>query len=60
MDDSPALQHIRELAEKGTSIFICTTCINHFGIRQRLPVGSFSDMYQIVNILGDADHIIRP
>lgn len=60
MDDSPALEHIRELAEKGTSIFICTTCINHFGIRERLPVGSFSDMYQIVNILRDADHIIRP
>lgn len=60
LDDSPVLRHIKELTEKGTGIYLCTTCINHFGIKDRLPVGSFSDMYQILNILNDADHIIRP
>lgn len=60
LDDSPVLEHIRELTEKGTAIYLCSTCINHFGIRDRLPVGNFSDMYQILNILKDADHIIRP
>jgi len=60
LDDSPVLEHIRELAERGTGIYLCTTCINHFGIKERLPVGSFSDMYQILNLLKDADHIIRP
>lgn len=60
MDDSTVLDHIRELAGRGTSIYLCSTCISHFGIRDRLPVGSFSDMYQILNVLKDADHIIRP
>lgn len=60
VDDSPVLEHIKELVEKGTSIYLCTTCINHFGIRDRLPLGSFSDMYQILNVMQDADHIIRP
>lgn len=60
MDDSPVHEHIRELHEKGTGIYLCTTCINHFGIKDRLPLGSFSDMYQILNILKDSDHIIRP
>jgi selenium metabolism protein YedF len=59
-EDSPVIDHIRELIDKGTGIYLCTTCINHFSIRERLPVGSFSDMYQILNILKDADHIIRP
>lgn len=59
-DDSPVLEYIRELAEKGVSVYLCTTCINHFGLKDRLPVGSFSDMYQILNVLKDADHIIRP
>jgi selenium metabolism protein YedF len=59
-DDSPVLDHIRELADRGTSIYLCSTCISHFGIRDRLPVGSFSDMYQIMNVLKDADHTIRP
>lgn len=60
MEDSPVHEHIRELIEKGTGIYLCSTCINHFGIKERLPVGSFSDMYQILNILKDADQIIRP
>ena len=60
LDDSPVLVYLRELAEKGTGLYLCTTCINHFGIKDRLPLGSFSDMYQIMNILRDADHIIRP
>jgi len=60
LDDSPVLDQITELKEKGTGIYLCTTCINHFGIKDRLPVGSFSDMYQILNLLKDADHIIRP
>jgi selenium metabolism protein YedF len=60
MEDSPVLEHIRELLAKGTAIYLCTTCINYFKIKDRLPVGSFSDMYQIMNILRDADHIIRP
>lgn len=60
VEDSPVLEHIRELTEKGTIVYLCSTCISHFGLRERLPVGSFSDMYQILNILKDADHIIRP
>jgi len=60
MDDSPVLESLKELVAKGTSVYLCTTCISHFGIKSRLPVGSFSDMYQILNLLNDADHIIRP
>ncbi|MCU0410142.1 MAG: sulfurtransferase-like selenium metabolism protein YedF [Bacteroidales bacterium] len=60
VEDSPVHEHIKELIGKGTGIYLCTTCINHFGIKDRLPVGSFSDMYQILNILKDADHIIKP
>jgi selenium metabolism protein YedF len=60
MDDSPVLESLKELVSKGASVYLCTTCINHFGIKERLPVGSFSDMYQILNLLNDADHIIRP
>jgi selenium metabolism protein YedF len=60
VDDSPVFEHIKELQEKGTEIYLCSTCINHYKIRDRLPAGNFSDMYQILNILKDADHIIRP
>ena len=57
---SPVEEYIKDLAAKGTGIYICTTCINHFSLKDQISVGSFSDMYQIVNLLKDADHIIRP
>lgn len=60
MVDSPVLDFIKELMAKGTSVYLCSTCINHFQIKDLLPVGSFSDTYQILNLLKDADHIIRP
>ncbi len=60
MDDLPLLDYIKELMAKGTTVYLCTTCISHFNIKDRLPAGSFSDMYQILNLLKDADHIIRP
>ena len=60
MDDLPVYEYINELQAKGTAVYICTTCINHFNIKDHLPSGNFSDMYQILNILKDADHIINP
>ena len=57
---SPVEEYIKDLSAKGTAIYICTTCINHFSLKDRITVGNFSDMYQIVNLLKDADHIIRP
>jgi selenium metabolism protein YedF len=57
---SPVEEHIRDLISKGTGIYICTTCINHFSLHDQITVGNFSDMYQIINLLKDADHIIRP
>ncbi|TFH48365.1 MAG: sulfurtransferase-like selenium metabolism protein YedF [Bacteroidia bacterium] len=57
---SPVEEYIRDFISKGTGIYICTTCINHFSLQDQITVGNFSDMYQIINLLKDADHIIRP
>lgn len=59
-DDSPVAPYIRELEERGTEIAICSNCINHYGLREHISAGAFSDMYRIVTLLNDADHIIRP
>ncbi|MBE0667298.1 MAG: sulfurtransferase-like selenium metabolism protein YedF, partial [Bacteroidales bacterium] len=57
---SPVEGYIRDFISKGTGIYICTTCINHFSLQDQITVGNFSDMYQIINLMKDADHIIRP
>ncbi len=59
-DSSPVRQFIGGLEERGTAIYICSTCISHYGLREQITTGSFSDMFMIMTLLNDADHIIRP
>ncbi|MBR2782818.1 MAG: sulfurtransferase-like selenium metabolism protein YedF [Firmicutes bacterium] len=60
VEDSPALADLRELADRGTEILTCGTCLNHYGIKDRLAVGEVTNMYTIVEKLAGADRVIRP
>jgi len=34
--------------------------VDYFSLKDKLAVGRLGDMYQIINILNEADNIIRP
>lgn len=36
------------------------TCLNHYGLEERLRVGDVTNMYDITEILMQAEKIIRP
>jgi selenium metabolism protein YedF len=57
---SPANEYLKELEEKGVLLYLCTTCIDFFSLKDRTNVGIISDMYQIINVLNEADLIIKP
>jgi hypothetical protein len=48
------------LSEKGAEILSCGTCLDFYGLKERLKVGVISNMYDILQTLMDADQIIRP
>ena len=56
--DSLALPFLQVLAEKGTEIILCGTCVDHFNIRDRIAVGRIADMHTIVESLMRADSLI--
>jgi selenium metabolism protein YedF len=60
VEGSPVLEQIRQLAELGVHVLVCGTCLNHFGIKDKLAVGSVSNMYAIIETLSKAERIIRP
>jgi selenium metabolism protein YedF len=60
VEGSPVLEQIRQLEEVGVEVLVCGTCLDHFGIRDRLAVGSVSNMYAIIETLSRAGRIIRP
>jgi selenium metabolism protein YedF len=60
VEGSPVLDQIRQLEQVGAQVLVCGTCLSHFGIRDRLAVGSVSNMYAIIEALSGAGRIIRP
>jgi hypothetical protein len=41
-------------------VLVCGTCLNHFAIKDKLAVGSVSNIYTIIETLSRAGKIIRP
>jgi selenium metabolism protein YedF len=59
IEGSPVLEQIRQLEQVGVEILVCGTCLNHFGVKEKLAVGSVSNMYAIIETLSKAGRIIR-
>ena len=56
--DSPALDSLKTLAESGVAILACGTCLDYFGLKEQVAVGTVSNMYDIVETLSTADKVI--
>lgn len=48
------------LAENGTEVLTCGTCLSHFGLTDKLAVGEVTNMYVIAEVLSAAARVIRP
>ncbi|MCD8121032.1 MAG: sulfurtransferase-like selenium metabolism protein YedF [Clostridiales bacterium] len=59
-EESPTLEDLKSLEAQGVEILICGTCLNYYGLTERLQVGSVSNMYAIAEKLTQAGHIIKP
>lgn len=58
VEDSPVLEDLKALAEKGVEILICGTCLNYFGLTEKVAVGTVSNMYDIAEKLLRAGKVI--
>ncbi len=58
--DEDILSDIRSMEEQGVQILSCGTCLNHYGLSEKLQVGTVTNMYEIVEKLSKAGRIIRP
>lgn len=59
-EGSPCLDDLKALAEQGVEILSCGTCLNHYGIADKLAVGEVTNMYVICQKLEQASHVVRP
>ena len=59
-EDSDSLEDLKTLEAQGVEIMTCGTCLNYYGIADRLAVGSVTNMYAIAEKMAEADTIICP
>ncbi|MEG2699921.1 MAG: sulfurtransferase-like selenium metabolism protein YedF [Hungatella sp.] len=59
-EGSEALPDLKLLEAQGVEILTCGTCLNHYGLSEKLAVGSVTNMYVIAEKLMGAFRVIRP
>jgi tRNA 2-thiouridine synthesizing protein A len=59
-EDSKVLEILKALSERRVEIVCCGTCIDFYGLKDRIGVGVISNMHDILQSLLEADHVIRP
>lgn len=59
-EGSLSLEDLKSLEAQGVQILTCGTCLNYYGLTEKLRVGGVTNMYSIVETLAKADKIIKP
>jgi selenium metabolism protein YedF len=59
-EDSKVFETLQMLSEKGVEVVCCGTCIDFYGLKEKMRVGVISNMYDIIQTMLEADRVIRP
>ena len=59
-EGSDSLEDLKSLEAMGVEIMTCGTCLDYYGLKEKLAVGSVTNMYSIVETLAGASKIIKP
>ena len=59
-EGSVSLEDLRSMEAQGVEILTCGTCLNFYGLTDKLAVGQVTNMYTIVEKMTGADRIVKP
>ena len=59
-EGSVSVEDLKAMEAQGVEILTCGTCLNFYGLAEKLAVGSVTNMYTIVEKLSGASNVIRP
>lgn len=57
---SDSLEDLKKMEAQGVEILTCGTCLNFYGLTDKLAVGSVTNMYTIVEKLAGVGKVIKP
>lgn len=59
-EGSDSIDDLKSLEAQGVEIMTCGTCMNYYGLSEKLLVGSVTNMYDICQAMTTAGLIVRP
>ena len=59
-EGSDSLEDLKSLEAQGVEILTCGTCLDYYGLKEKLMVGGVTNMYSIVEAMAGAGRTIRP
>ena len=59
-EGSPMLEDLKALEAEGVEIMTCGTCLNFYGLTEKLAVGSVTNMYVIAEKMLNAGNVVKP
>ncbi len=59
-EDPDTVSDFKDLEKAGATVMTCGTCLDYYGLKEKLQVGIVSNMYDIVEAQNKASLIIRP
>lgn len=54
VEDSPAIESLNKLKERGTEILSCGLCLDFYHLKDKVAIGEITNMYAIVEIMNSS------
>ena len=58
VEDSPVLEDLQCLCERGVEILVCGTCLGYYELKEKIAVGEVSNMYTIAETMLNAGKVV--
>ena len=59
VEGSPVVEDLEALSNQGIEILACGTCLDYYGLKDKLAVGEISNMYTIAETLLGAGKVVK-
>ena len=59
-EGADTLEDLKLLESEGVTVLTCGTCLDYYGLKEKLAVGGVTNMYDIVQRMESAAAIVRP
>lgn len=59
-EDSPVIDHFKEIEKMGVSFLFCATCAKYYSLEEKIKIGTLSNMFEIAQVMSSAGNIVKP